>query len=153
VLNGGDLLRLNAGLFAGARTINQMPGADENEHFKVLNARDENGQLTGRLAVQWLDMRQDFTVNPGATIVARMRNGNDSVALEADVTNALHASGGDGRDVLIGALGNDSLEGNDATTGCSAMRATTRSSAAPTTTCSTAARARTCSMAGRAATR
>jgi Ca2+-binding RTX toxin-like protein len=120
-VNGPDLL-LNVGGRADFRSIGGHVGTDVDEHFRISNAIDSDGHLiAGALTVSAFGIMENYgtAANPMQQIFAddshgnSLGNGNDSLIVDATVTQAVIADGGIGDDRITGGAGNDKLSGGD----------------------------------------
>ncbi len=117
---GPDLM-LNVGDRANLRIINNVHGTDVGEVYAIANATNSSGDvlnpvntpLPGVLAVHAFGITENFgsADHPMQTITAHLGNGDDSLSLAPDVTQALIAYGDDGNDRIYGGAGNDEIHG------------------------------------------
>jgi Ca2+-binding RTX toxin-like protein len=126
-VNGPDLL-LNVGDRAQFRSIGGHVGQDTNEVFTITNAvttdniLQTSALIPGVLAVNAFGVTEKYgsAANPMQTITAHLGNGDDTLNVAADVTQAINVDGGPGIDRIYGGSGSDIIhggEGNDTLVG------------------------------------
>ncbi|MDX2215457.1 MAG: calcium-binding protein [Oculatellaceae cyanobacterium bins.114] len=108
-LTSGTTLQLAMGSLAGDRRINNIPGTDIAETFKVdLKSGSPNNAT---LTVLAFGARLDYSNI--ALITANGGNEDDSILITAAVLTPAELSGNGGNDQLYGGSGGDRLEGNE----------------------------------------
>lgn len=88
----------------GARLVIEADGADDR-----ITVRQDSA--TGELSITINGVGHRFEPGQAESVTIRTLGGNDSVQVDADVTQAIDIEGGDGDDVLVGGGGADRIDG------------------------------------------